>query len=287
MIYWYREQKVDVRWGSAYSEYFSVSNGVKQGGILSPLLFNCYMDGLSTLLTSGKSGCFMNECAMNHFMYADDVCIIAPSPKGLQKLLNICEEYAISHDILYNEKKSVCMHNQSRKVKFSKLPCLLLNNKPLKYVESYRYLGCIFTNSMCDDLDMDRQRRALYASVNIIKRKFWNCDYNVKKQLFSSYCASLYCSHLWAISKKATYNSVRVAYNNSLRILFDYDMYCSASTMFVHNGILGFASLIRSYVFGFRDRLFNSENSIIQSLANPRCLYNTPLGRHWRDLLYI
>ena len=35
-----------VRWGSTHSDFFPIGNGVKQGGILSPLLFNVYMDNL-------------------------------------------------------------------------------------------------------------------------------------------------------------------------------------------------------------------------------------------------
>ena len=39
-----------------------------------------------------KVGCFINsQQRMNHCIYADDICVLAPSPHGLQKLLNICE----------------------------------------------------------------------------------------------------------------------------------------------------------------------------------------------------
>ena len=44
LYYWYRTQKFTVRWCCSFSEFFTVSNGVKQGGILSPHLFNVYMD---------------------------------------------------------------------------------------------------------------------------------------------------------------------------------------------------------------------------------------------------
>ena len=40
-------QYICVRWVSTHSEFFLIGNGVKQGGILSPLLFNVYMDDLS------------------------------------------------------------------------------------------------------------------------------------------------------------------------------------------------------------------------------------------------
>jgi len=38
---------VIIRWNNAYSRKFSVTNGVRQGGILSPYLFNLYMNQLS------------------------------------------------------------------------------------------------------------------------------------------------------------------------------------------------------------------------------------------------
>jgi hypothetical protein len=44
LIYWYSNQKFCVKWGNTHSDMFNVSNGVRQGGILSPYLFNVYFD---------------------------------------------------------------------------------------------------------------------------------------------------------------------------------------------------------------------------------------------------
>ena len=43
---WYIHQKMCIRWDNAISSSFTVSNGVKQGGIMSPIFFNVYMDVL-------------------------------------------------------------------------------------------------------------------------------------------------------------------------------------------------------------------------------------------------
>ena len=51
LVYWYSHQQMCVRWENIVSS-FGVSNGVKQGGIISPTLFNVYMDSLSTSLNS-------------------------------------------------------------------------------------------------------------------------------------------------------------------------------------------------------------------------------------------
>ena len=59
LVYWYRTQNACVRWSTAGSEMFTVSNGVRQGGILSPLFCNVYMDGLSDILCKTECGCTM------------------------------------------------------------------------------------------------------------------------------------------------------------------------------------------------------------------------------------
>ena len=80
----YNNQTVRVRWGSTYSEFFPVGNGVKQGGTLPPLLFNVYMDELSVQLLT-KHSCMqhllvfiLGTTVVNHLIYADDLLLFAP-----------------------------------------------------------------------------------------------------------------------------------------------------------------------------------------------------------------
>ena len=61
------------------------------------------MDDLSALLNSSGAGCTLNGVSRNHLLYADDTCVIAPSPAGLQILLDICSSYAYSHTLIFNE----------------------------------------------------------------------------------------------------------------------------------------------------------------------------------------
>ena len=44
LLSWYQSQSLSVRWNSTFSTSFGVSNGVRQGGVLSPLLFVVYID---------------------------------------------------------------------------------------------------------------------------------------------------------------------------------------------------------------------------------------------------
>ena len=61
LMYWYRNQKLCVKWDRVISNKFSVSNGIIQGGILSPKLFNIYVNVLSTSLNEKYVGCCLKD----------------------------------------------------------------------------------------------------------------------------------------------------------------------------------------------------------------------------------
>ena len=85
LCYWYDRQDVCVRWGNSLSDPFHVNNVVRQGGILSPYLFNVYMDDLSQSLNCCKTGCLSCEIMINHLMYADELVLLSPSATGLRE----------------------------------------------------------------------------------------------------------------------------------------------------------------------------------------------------------
>ena len=71
-----------VRWGNTCSTSFSVTNGVKQGGIILPMLFNLYMDDLSLKFNCFDIGGYIGFFK-NYLCYADDLCLISVSPSDM------------------------------------------------------------------------------------------------------------------------------------------------------------------------------------------------------------
>ena len=72
LIRWDSKQEMCIKWGQAMSDYFTISNGVREGGILSPHLFGVYVDDLFKQLIDVRSGCFIEHQCINHVMYADN-----------------------------------------------------------------------------------------------------------------------------------------------------------------------------------------------------------------------
>ena len=128
-------------------------------------LFAIYIDDLSNELALCKSGCYINEQCMNHVIYADDICLLAPSAIDLQQMLDVCFNFSIWNDIIFNPVESVCVAFQPKK---SKLFCsnVTLDNNVLEYIGRTKYLGFMFNANGQDDEDMLRQMRNLYIRSN-------------------------------------------------------------------------------------------------------------------------
>ena len=99
-------QSCRVKWDNKQSDYFKTSNGVKQGRVISPLLFSCYIDNLFTQLQISDLGCHVGSSYAGAFGYADDIALLAPSLQCLKQMISICEKYASSHSITVNPNKS-------------------------------------------------------------------------------------------------------------------------------------------------------------------------------------
>ena len=287
LIYWYSNQQMCVKWGNVLSDHFTVSNGVRQGGILSPYLFNMYMDDLSVKLNSCNTGCVFNNLRINHVMYADDLVVFSPSVCGLKLLLKECEEYGKSHDIKYNSKKSAIMIFRSDNMKGLKVPDFELAGDIILEVNETKYLGHLITNCLQDDDDINRQIRKLCAQGNGILRKFHMCSWEVKVTLFQAFCAPLYTAQLWWSYQKATINKLYITYHNVLKMFLGFSKYESNGVVCSVFDVKCCQAVIRNLVYKFLCRLELSTNNIIVSLRKSSIYYSSRLKMHWHKLMYV
>ena len=86
-------------------------------------------------------------------MYADDICLLAPTASVMQILLAVCYEYGIDNDILFNPIKSVCTVFKPKAYKLYLLT-VFIGSDALKFTKESKYLGFTFSDSKSDDCDM-------------------------------------------------------------------------------------------------------------------------------------
>ena len=138
LSFWYANQCMRVRWGAGVSGSFTVSNGVRQGGILSPYLFNVFMDDLSDSLNKYPAGCFLGKILINHLMYADDLVLLCPSAHGLRLLLKLCEKFGMKNDVDFNYEKSVIMIHRTKEMRDVDFGSFYINGDRIAYKDRMR-----------------------------------------------------------------------------------------------------------------------------------------------------
>ena len=193
------------------SPTFKATSGVKQGCILSPLLFNIFMADLPDMLNQNDNVQLSQQIKTNCIIWADDILILSETEEGLNKSLQGLAEYCKINELNVNKDKTKCMI-------FNKTGRLMrrhfyLGATKLETVNAYKYLGLVVTpsgeiKSALEDL----RGRALKAYMGL-KYKLGTCFQNHIEEtckLFDSLVKPilLYASDFWGCIKPPANNPI-------------------------------------------------------------------------------
>ena len=167
LINWYQDLRCRVKWDGYLGDWFKISAGVRQGGVLSPDFYNIYVDGMITILQASGIGCYVRDIFAAALLYADDVCILAPSLKGLQRLLDICSSYCSVWDICLNPKKTKNMYF-GKCAEMTYKPSM--NGSPIDFVSEWKYLGVVLKTGKRFGCSVSERVKSFYRSLNSILR---------------------------------------------------------------------------------------------------------------------
>src|SRR5664279_2180747 len=205
----YTGQQVRVLWNGIYSNCFSVSNGVKQGGIISPVLFCVYFDVLLLALRDSGVGCHIGQWFVGALAYADDIVLITPTARAMRKLLSICDEFAINYSMKFNANKSKCLMFRPNRLKQGgksstapESPVFEIGCNLIENVDRWPHLGHVINTYLTDDDDILSRRNCLIGQANNFLCQFSKLDSVIKNRLFKTYCSSLYGCEIWDVSSK-------------------------------------------------------------------------------------
>ena len=268
-IFIYVNQTANVRWNSELSTAFPMTNGVRQGAVLSAIAYCFYCENLFALLKQRRSGCWVLGNYHGIFGYSDDNWLLAPSLNALQDMLHTCEEYAISHNLKFSTDPNP-VKCKTKLMAFLKkpreLPGLLLCGNPLPWVNQLKHLGNHISNNMDgNQLDMKIKNAKYIDKNNTLCQELHFAHPKNKVQLNSIFNSHYTGSQLWKLDSRE-FEKTKATYNRSIKIMNDLPL---ATHRFLIEPISGLPHMSRTLVrryMSFIDQIKNSKKLALRQL---------------------
>jgi Reverse transcriptase (RNA-dependent DNA polymerase)/Endonuclease/Exonuclease/phosphatase family len=167
---WFSISVTCVKWVEKRSYFFRLLAGVRQDGVLSPVLFSVYIDDSVHEIIKADTGCYMSSICVSIFLFADDILLVSPTITGLQTLLNVCESELVKIDMRVNTNKSMCIRFGKR---YNNVCAELTSNQggTIKWVSSCRYLGVYFVSGRTFKCSFDNAKSKFFRAFNALFSK--------------------------------------------------------------------------------------------------------------------
>ena len=196
----YKFQKMRAEWNGEHSSLFSAVNGIRQGGIISPVLYCVYQDELINRLAAARTGCWIGSFYFGCLSYADDLTLMCPTASGLQDMVNTCESYGSEYGVSYNATKSKCvMFSRGGKEPDSKV---CLQGVELTWTNTMKYLGTYLRKDLSESEEIAKKRGDMVGRVNTLLSYYGKAPDAVLCKLFNTQCCHLYGAQAWNLQDR-------------------------------------------------------------------------------------
>ena len=239
------------------TEPFSVSTGVRQGCILSPILFSLAIDWLMRSVTEGQRRGLQwtLTTTLEDLDYADDLGLMSHRLEDIQQKTERLNETAITIGLKVNKRKTQVLRKN-----VTTITPVTLEGTPLEDVEEFVYLGSKVTTS-------------------------GDCDQEINARISKANQAFAMLRTIWSSASLSTHTKIRIFKSNVLSVLL-YGSECWKTTNAVEHKLEVFQNkcLRRILKIFWPNTISNEELHRRTGVAS---VHETVRGRRWRWLGHV
>jgi hypothetical protein len=210
----YQNTQSCLRINGYYTQWFNVLSGVKQGCLLSPLLFNLFIDDLTQKIKDLKCGVPFENKQLPILLYADDIVLLSDTEKGLQLMLNTLNTWCEENNMLVNLEKSKIMHFRKGPKTTKSCFKFKLGKDVMDFVSEYKYLGLIITEFNDYNVTAKHIAKSAGRALGLLISKakaIGSMPYNCYRKLFDNIVQPVidYGSAIWGTKSYSCINNIQ------------------------------------------------------------------------------
>lgn len=246
--------------------------GVKQGDVLSPILFNFFINDIVNCLNQPNTDpVVIGNSSVNILLFADDIVLLSESQSGLQTCLDNLHSYCKSWKLEVNTDKSKVIVFNSNGKTFKNT--FLYNNVGIETVSQYVYLGITMkfngNFNVAINALIDKARKAYFK---IKKTIGLNNPCKLLEKLFDSLVSPvlLYCSEIWGVDLivKESPNPLEKFHLKFIKEILGVHCKSSNDACRAELARLPLKNKICSSIIGFFNHLLSDENTLVYEIYN-------------------
>ena len=280
----YENTKCSIIINGRLTDWFKVTIGVRQGCLLSPTLFNLFLDFLMKELACLQETLTFDSELCCDIRYADDTTLIAATFELLELSTTQLEAACAKYGLKINGDKCKLISPENEKQ-------ISIDGKLVAKVEQFTFLGSTIPGTTPD---IDRRLALAYTAFGKLNKNVWsnkNLPMRLKTRLLHTliFPIATYACSTWTLTKKDA-NKLRVLENNCLRGLLGARLQDRISIKTLHEKagtnpfILNFVKKQRLTWYGHVVRM--EDNNIVKQVMNNDFTEKRKRGcppKRWKD----
>ena len=198
----YRGNKMFVKTNNGLLQPFETTIGVKQGCVLSPILFNIFIDKINEVFDESCAPIKINNLNLNCLLWADDLVIFSQTAEGLQNSIDKMKVFYKNLGLKINVKKTKIMIFNKRGLSLKGKYNFFLGGEALEVTDQYQYLGLKIRPSGAMGLaveELNTKATKAWFSISKILYKHKRLEVRRSLQIFDSLIVpiSTYGAEFW------------------------------------------------------------------------------------------
>lgn len=213
---------IKVRFGDCLSSFKQTETGLPQGAVISPILFNVYINDLPDFLST--------DCSIKSALFADDLVLWSSAPKLHQQLLNYklneslerLDDWCGSNNMTVNIDKTTCQFFTLNRQPF--LPQLFYRGFPINICDNTTYLGCTLDKRLNWKEHVTRINKKAERRLFLLKRLAgckWGCGRNTLITTYKMYIKPVftYCNEVLVSASDSVIDKLEKTQNQAMRLI--------------------------------------------------------------------